>query len=194
MREAIRRNYDPYLMHELFGEVNIPPQVIEVGMHEIQPGVRYSVASGFFARSKYPGAINDAAPFLYWLTHGTKFPARAHREWIQNIFMEDQIYNGTYCLSSTVPELDGKPVEMEILKETGVSIFDYRGARDPISPAGSCVSSILGEKNSCGPYEATRGGMNRIIEKNVGHIFVVSRDLLAEFLDMISAFFRDEYP
>jgi hypothetical protein len=31
--------------------------------------------------------------------------------------------------------------------------------------------------------------MNRTIEKNVGHIFVVSRHLLAEYMQIVSAFF-----
>jgi len=32
--------------------------------------------------------------------------------------------------------------------------------------------------------------LNRTIEKHAGHIFVVSRTLLAEFLDLVSAFFK----
>jgi hypothetical protein len=129
MRSFIRQNYDAYLMDELFGSVNVPPQMIEFGMNEIQPGVHYSVMTGFYGRAIYDNAIEDAAPFLYWLTHGTKFPARAHREWIQ-LFLTNPIVEGKFCLPSTNPKLDGKPVDMSALRRGEVQIFDYRGSRD----------------------------------------------------------------
>ncbi len=47
MRKLIREEYDPLLMKELFGEVNVPPQVIEAGMNEIQPGVQHTRVDGF---------------------------------------------------------------------------------------------------------------------------------------------------
>jgi len=190
MRDTIRDDYDPDLMNELFGKLNVPSQVIEMGMHEIQPGVQYYVLSGFYSRAPFPDAIMDSAPFLYWLTHGTNFPIKAHTEWISKFFLGNQLYKGEYCLPSKIKELDGKPVDMSILKESGVRIFDYRGLRDPISPAGSCVASeIWGQSKDIG---ISRGGLNRTIEKNVGHIFVVSKKLLAEFLLFVNAFYNDE--
>lgn len=50
-RTAIRRHYDRELMDELFGAVNVPPQVIEAGIQEIQPVIPDSVSFGFFARA-----------------------------------------------------------------------------------------------------------------------------------------------
>jgi poly(3-hydroxyalkanoate) synthetase len=178
-------------MDELFGAVNVPPQVVEAGMQEIQPGVRYSVPFGFFARALRREALQDSAPFLYWLTHGTRFPARAHREWLQNVYLDNQIARNKFCLPSTVAELDGQPVDLNALVAAGVSSFDYRGSRDPITPPGSCLNSILDPDQTCGLHTATRSGLNRTIEKNIGHIFVVSRQLLAEYLEMVKAFFRE---
>lgn len=191
IRTLIRRDYDAYLMKELFGSVNIPPQIIEAGMNEIQPGVQYTVVLGFYGRAENKDAIADAAPFLYWLTHGTKFPVNAHVQWIQNVFLGNQIYEGKYCLPSSNPKFDGKPVDMSILKKAGVRIFDYKGLRDPIAPAGSCVA---GETWGCvdtGNVKITCGGLNRVIEKNIGHIFVVSRKLLAEYLELVEDFYQD---
>ncbi|MGZ3596111.1 MAG: hypothetical protein ACXWMV_13200 [Syntrophales bacterium] len=190
MRDLIRHNYDPLVMNELFGDVNIPPQVIEVGMNEIQPGVQYTVSLGFYGRAHHPNAIQDSAPFLYWLTHGTKFPARAHRDWIEKVFMDNQIYEEKYCLPSTNPDLNGKTVNMGILKDAGVRIFCYSGRRDPIAPVGSCVASELWGQTGDGNIGISRGGLNRTIEKNIGHIFVVSKQLLAEYLQIVSEFFR----
>ncbi|MGZ3598180.1 MAG: hypothetical protein ACXWMS_12470 [Syntrophales bacterium] len=190
MRDLIRHNYDPLVMNELFGDVNIPPQVIEVGMNEIQPGVQYTVSLGFYGRAHHPNAIQDSAPFLYWLTHGTKFPARAHRDWIEKVFMDNQIYEEKYCLPSTNPDLNGKTVNMGILKDAGVRIFCYSGRRDPIAPVGSCVASELWGQTGDGNIGISRGGLNRTIEKNIGHIFVVSKQLLAEYLQIVSDFFR----
>ena len=189
MRKLIREQYDPLLMKELYGEVNVPAFLIEAGMNEIQPGVQYTVSMGFYGRAYWPGAIEDSAPFLYWLTHGTKFPARAHREWISQFFLGNALIEGTYTLPSSVPALDGKPVRMSALDEAGVLIFCYRGTRDPIAPTGSCISCELwGEigKN----IGVSRGGLNRLIEKNVGHIFVVSKVLLAEYLALVNDFFK----
>ncbi len=191
IRSLIRRDYDPYLMKELFGSVNIPPQVIEAGMNEIQPGVQHTVVLGFYGRAEIKESIADAAPFLYWLTHGTKFPVNAHVQWIQNIFIGNQVYEGKYRLPSSNPKFDGKPVNMSILKKAGLRIFDYKGSRDPIAPAGSCVA---GETWGCvdtGNVKFTCGGLNRVIEKNIGHIFVVSRKLLAEYLALVEDFYED---
>lgn len=191
IRSLIRRDYDPYLMKELFGSVNIPPQVIEAGMNEIQPGVQHTVVLGFYGRAEIKESIADAAPFLYWLTHGTKFPVSAHVQWIQNIFIGNQVYEEKYRLPSSNPKYDGKPVNMSILKKAGLRIFDYKGSRDPIAPAGSCVA---GETWGCvdtGNVKFTCGGLNRVIEKNIGHIFVVSRKLLAEYLALVEDFYED---
>jgi hypothetical protein len=190
MRSLIRGNYDPLLMKELFGAVNIPPQVIEAGMNDIQPGVQYTVVLGFYGRAEVDGAIEDSAPFLYWLTHGTKFPAKAHSQWIQNIFMENQIYEGNYRLPSTNPKFDNKPVNMDMLKKAGVTIFDYRGTRDPIAPSGSCVAGETWGKVGCGNLKVLSPCLNRTIEKNIGHIFVVSRKHLSEYLEMVTDFYH----
>jgi poly(3-hydroxyalkanoate) synthetase len=189
MRQVIRKYYDPDLMDELFGDVNIPPMVIDKGMHEIQPGVRYHNTYGFFRRAIYREAIRDSAPFIFWLMHGTNFPARAHKEWIQKIYLENQIDKRTYCLPSKVAELDGRPVDIDILPRAGVRFLDYRGERDPISPAGSCLDSIMGGATLCQKMEV-RTGMRRHIEKNAGHIFVVSQKLLAEYLDLVTDFYH----
>jgi hypothetical protein len=190
IRSLIRRDYDPDLMKELFGAVNIPPQVIESGMNEIQPGVQHTVVLGFYGRAERKESIADAAPFLYWLTHGTKFPITAHIQWIQNVFIGNQIFEGKYCLPSTHARFDGKPVNMGILKKAGVTIFDYRGSRDPIAPAGSCVAGEIWGKVMKGNVKYTCEALNRTIEKNIGHIFVVSRKLLAEYVELVEDFYR----
>ncbi|MDO6563791.1 alpha/beta fold hydrolase [Amphritea sp. 1_MG-2023] len=189
MRALIRDSYDKDLLNQMFDGVNIPPQLIEAGMHKIQPGVRYTVSHGFYDRASFEGAIEDAAPFLNWLNHGTRFPSKAHQEWIEKIFINNQIWRGEYCLSSTVPALDGQPVDMHALTRAGVRIMDYRGLRDPISPAGSCIASETWGVGSDGQSETT-DGLNRTIEKNIGHIFVVSRKLLAEYLDHALQFYE----
>jgi len=191
MRHVIRADYDNYLMKEMYGSVNVPPQIIEVGMNEIQPGVRYFVRSGFYSRAGVPDAIYDAAPFFYWLTHGTKFGYQAHSEWIQKLFIENQLYNNKFILSSSSPELDGRPVDMNILEKVGVSIFDYRGQRDPISPSGSCLASEMWGLKNTNNISDTKGGLNRTIEKNVGHIFVVSKSLLGEFITNLTEFLNN---
>ena len=193
MRDVVRAHYDTELMQVFYGGCNVPPQTIEAGMHAIQPGVAYTVAEGFFSRAAFPGAVTDAAPFLHWLHSGTRFPAKAHREWIGRVFMGNEIWKGEYCLPSSVPELDGKPVNMDMLNRADVAIFDYRGLRDPIAPVGSCLASERWgriEKNQ----QLTKGGLNRTIEKNVGHIFVVSKILLAEYLSTVADFLADEPP
>jgi len=190
MRSLIRGSYDPLLMNDLFGAVNIPSQVIEAGMNDIQPGVQYTVVLGFYGRAEIMDAITDAAPFLYWLTHGTKFPVKAHLQWIQNIYIDNQIYEGNYCLPSTNPKFDGKPVNMDILSKAGVTIFDYRGTRDPIAPSGSCVAGETWGKVGRGNVKVLSPGLNRTIEKNIGHIFVVSRKHLAEYLKTVNDFYR----
>ena len=190
MRAVIRNNYDADLMKEFFGSVNIPQHVIEAGMNDIQPGVQYNVVVGFYGRAEKLDHIRDSAPFLYWLTHGTKFPVLAHRQWIEKFFLENQLYEGTYCLPSSNPNLDGKPVNMDILSEAGVCLFEYRGTRDVIAPPGSCVANEKWGKVGCGNIGFTSAALNRTIEKNVGHIFVVSRKHLGEFLEMVREFYN----
>src|SRR5690554_3015152 len=193
MRDVIREHYSSEVMKTFYAGSNVPPQTIEVGMHAIQPGVAFSVAEGFYARANFPGAIDDAAPFMHWLNSGTRFPARAHREWIQKIFLDNEIWEGKYTLPSKYPELDGKPVNMDMLNLADVAIFDYRGLRDPIAPVGSCLTSERWGRKE-GNLQMTCGGLNRTIEKNVGHIFVVSKRLLAEFLELVTDFLQDEPP
>jgi poly(3-hydroxyalkanoate) synthetase len=194
MREVIRKAYDPLLMEELFGKVNIPPYAIEAGMNEIQRGVQYTMTHGFYERAHCQKDMKEAAPFIFWLTHGTKFPARAHRDWIEKFFMGNQLVRGDFCLPSKIPELDGKPVNMDFLRSMGVRIFCYKGTRDPIAPPGSCIASEIWGQTQDGNIGVARGGLNRTIEKNVGHIFVVSEHLLAEYIQIVSAFFRGEKP
>jgi hypothetical protein len=191
IRSLIRRDYDPLLMKELFGAVNIPPQIIEAGMNEIQPGVQYNVVLGFYRRAESLEAIADATPFLYWLTHGTKFPINAHIQWIQNVYIGNQIYEGKFCLPSSNPKFDGQPVNMDILKKAGVAIFEYKGSRDPIAPAGSCVAAETWGLINTGNIGLTGAALNRVIEKNIGHIFVVSRKHLSEYLAMVNEFYRN---
>jgi poly(3-hydroxyalkanoate) synthetase len=193
MRDVIREHYTPEVMQTFYGSCNVPPQTIEVGMHAIQPGVAYTVAEGFYGRANFHGAIDDAAPFLHWLHSGTRFPAQAHREWIQKIFLDNEIWLGRYALPSRLPELDGRPVNMDVLDTAGVALFDYRGLRDPIAPVGSCKSSERWGRKE-GNLQMTRGGLNRTIEKNVGHIFVVSKMLLGDFLQSVADFLQDEPP
>jgi poly(3-hydroxyalkanoate) synthetase len=194
MRRVIEKNYDPLVMEKLFGNVNIPPHTIDAGMNEIQPGVRHTVTLGFYGRAARPGAIADAAPFLYWLTHGTRFPVRAHREWIERVFMGNEIYREEFALPSELPELDGKPVDMDALAypPNCTAFFDYRGERDPIAPPRSCVAGETWGLVGRGNCTQLSSCLNRTIEKNVGHIFVVSKKYLAEYLENVSAFFRDE--
>ncbi|MCW8885234.1 MAG: alpha/beta fold hydrolase, partial [Motiliproteus sp.] len=116
MRDLIRTWYDPDMLKDLLGDEKVPPQLIESGMNQIQPGVRYTVTKGFFERANNLQSIRDAAPFLNWLNHGTSFPAQAHRQWIANLFMGNQLWQGKYCLPSTVEQLDGQPVDMKALK------------------------------------------------------------------------------
>ncbi len=192
MRTVIRENYNPAIMQTFFGTSNLPPQTIEAGMHAIQPGVAFSVAEGFYARANFHGAIDDAAPFLHWLNSGTRFPAKAHREWIERIFMNNEIWEGKYTLPSRIKELDGQPVDMDALNRADIAIFDYRGQRDPIAPVGSCkTSERWGRQDN---VQMTRGGLNRTIEKNIGHIFVVSKKLLGEYLETVADFLQDEPP
>jgi hypothetical protein len=86
--------------------------------------------------------------------------------------------------------LDGKPVNMDILKKAGVSILDYKGSRDPIAPSHSCVASEKWGQAGCGNVCFTSSPLNRTIEKNIGHIFVVSRKHLSEYLEMVSEFYN----
>ena len=194
MRDVIREHYSPEVMQTFYAGCNVPPQTIEVGMHAIQPGVAFSVAEGFYARANFPGAIDDAAPFMHWLNSGTRFPARAHAEWIKKIFLDNEIWEGNYILPSKHPELDGKPVNMDTLNLADVAIFDYRGLRDPIAPVGSCRTSERWGRKDDGNLQLTCGGLNRTIERNVGHIFVVSKRLLGEFMESVTEFLLDQPP
>ncbi|SFC33471.1 Poly(3-hydroxyalkanoate) synthetase [Marinospirillum celere] len=192
MRNLIRESYDFSIMQTFFGNSNLPPQTIEAGMHAIQPGVTFSVAEGFYARANFHGALDDAAPFLHWLNSGTRFPVKAHREWIERIFINNEIWEGEYTLPSSIKALDAKPVDMDALNRADIAIFDYRGQRDPIAPVGSCkTSERWGRKDN---VQMTRGGLNRTIEKNIGHIFVVSKKLLGEYLETVADFLADEPP
>ncbi|MEH6625909.1 MAG: alpha/beta fold hydrolase [Motiliproteus sp.] len=191
MREQIRTWYNGDMLKDLLGDEKIPPQIIESGMNQIQPGVRYTLTRGFFERATNVDAIRDAAPFLFWLNHGTSFPAQAHREWISKLFMGNQLWTGKYCLPSTEATLDNQPVDMSALKRAMVKIMDYRGERDPISPKGSCVASETWGCNSH-HHATTTTGLNRTIEKNIGHIFVVSKKHLGDYLKMAIEFYRDE--
>ncbi len=193
MRDVIRKDYDADVMSLFYGNCNVSPYAIEAGMHAIQPGVEQTVLEGFYGRANFPGAIEDAAPFLNWLHSGTRFPARAHREWIQKIFMDNQIWKGEFCLPSDVPELDGKPVNMDVLNSAEIALFDYCGQRDPIAPVGSCKTSERWGRKADN-QQMVRGGLNRTIEKNIGHIFVVSHALLGEFLEAVTDFLADEPP
>ncbi|WP_404415912.1 hypothetical protein [Marinospirillum sp.] len=193
MRDLIREHYDPAIMQAFYGTSNLPPQTIESGMHAIQPGVAFNVAEGFYARANFHGAIDDAAPFLHWLNSGTRFPTVAHKEWIEKIFMGNEIWEGRYCLPSSQKKLDGKPVKMDALNTADIAIFDYRGQRDPIAPVGSCLSSERWGSTREN-IQMTRGGLNRTIEKNIGHIFVVSQKLLGEYLETVADFLKDEPP
>ena len=99
--------------------------------------------------------------------------------WIQQIFVENQIYEGRFRLPSDNPTFDNQPVDMEMLKKSGIILMDYRGKRDMISPAGACVASeIWGQTD----------GLNRTMEKNIGHIFVVNKRHLSEFADAVFDF------
>jgi len=56
---------------------------------------------------------------------------------------------------------------------------------------------VAGETWGCvdtGNVKITCGGLNRVIEKNIGHIFVVSRKLLAEFLEQVEDFYQEPLP
>ena len=193
MRDVIRNDYDADVMQLFYGNCNVSPYAIESGMHTIQPGVEQTMLEGFYSRAHFPGAIKDSAPFLNWLHSGTRFPARAHREWIQKIFMDNQIWENQYCLPSELPELDGKPVNMDALNNADIALFDYAGLRDPIAPVGSCkTSERWGRKAE--NHQMVCGGLNRTIEKNIGHIFVVSHALLGEFLEAVTDFLADEPP
>ena len=145
---------------------------------------------GFYARAENSEAIADAAPFLYWLTHGTRFPVSAHIQWIQNVFIGNQIYEGKFCLPSTNPGFDGQPVNMDMLRKAGVAIFEYKGSRDPIAPAGSCVAADIWGMSAANVSGRKGRARNVSIEKNVGHIFVGSRRHLAEYLAAVNEFYR----
>lgn len=80
---------------------------------------------------------------------------------------------------------------VNILKKAGVIIFDYKGLRDPVAPAGSCVAGQTWGQVDRRNVHLTSEYLNRAIEKNIGHIFVVSRKLLAEYLALVEDFYKD---
>jgi hypothetical protein len=67
----------------------------------------------------------------------------SNKPWPYSLYDSRKIYEGKYCLPSTNPDLNGEPVNMQILKDAGVRISCYSGKRDPIAPMGSCVASEL---------------------------------------------------
>ena len=70
------------------------------------------------------------------------------------------------------------PANMEMLRKTGVAIFEYKGSRDVMAPAGSCVAAEAWGQT--GAASGLKGRLrNRSIEENVGHIFLGSRRRLA---------------
>ena len=83
---------------------------------------------------------------------------------------------------------------MDTLNLADVAIFDYRGLRDPIAPVGSCRTSERWGRKDDGNLQLTCGGLNRTIERNVGHIFVVSKRLLGEFMESVTEFLLDQPP
>ncbi|PCI29793.1 MAG: hypothetical protein COB67_03340 [SAR324 cluster bacterium] len=190
MRAFINGCYDPLVIDELFGETNIPSQVIDAGMEEAQPGVQYTTNLGFFSRAFDRQTLRESAPFVYWLTHGIRFPIQAHREWIQSIYLDNQIFNGTYCLPSGVPQLHDKPVDMKALEDADITILDYRGTRDTIAPPSTCIASELWGKRLKN-RSITQNGLNRTIEKNVGHGFVVNPVLLKDFVGVAIDFLQE---
>jgi len=183
MQEVIKTIYDPKIIGKLFNRVNVPPAVIQEGLNEIQPGSFYKTLKGFYERSFSREMIRDAASFLYWIYHGTKFPTKAHTEWVKLFFMENQLFENKLCMPSSVEELNGKPVNMNSLTKAEVAIMDYRGSRDPISPPGSCVAS----EHWGLIWDQTRGKptvpVNRTVEKHMGHVFVISKKFLADFIE-----------
>lgn len=178
MRDVIRRGYDADLMATFFGRINVPSEIIELGMQEIQPGVAYYLAMGTYGRAVTREGIRDSAEFLYWLHHGTPFPGSAHPQWIRWVFMENRIEEGKFSLPSRNFEFDGIPPRLGILKEEDVAILDYTCGKDVIAPAGSCQAHKWGNGGSFAAYL-----------EPAGHIFVVSKTFLAHFLELVNNFF-----
>jgi hypothetical protein len=98
-------------------------------------------------------------------------------------FIENQLFENKLCLPSPLEKLNGKPVNMDSLRKLEVAIMDYRGSRDPISPPGSCVASehwgLIWDHTKGKPTTP----VNRTIEKHMGHVFVVSKKFLDEFIE-----------
>jgi poly(3-hydroxyalkanoate) synthetase len=183
MQKVIKTIYDPKIIEKLFKGVNVPAAVIQEGLNEIQPGSFYKIVKGFYERSFSQEMIRDAASFLYWIYHGTKFPTKTHTEWTKLFFIENQLFENKLCLPSPLEKLNGKPVNMDSLRKLEVAIMDYRGSRDPISPPGSCVASehwgLIWDHTKGKPTTL----VNRTIEKYMGHVFVVSKKFLDEFIE-----------
>lgn len=188
MLEVIKSIYNPKIIERLFKEVNVPPGVIQEGLNEIQPGSFYKILKAFYERSVSQEMIRDATSFLYWIYNGTKFPTKAHTEWTRLFFIENQLCENKLCLPSSLEELNGKPVDMDSLRKAEVAIMDYRGSRDPISPPGSCIASETWGLI----WDHTKGKpeipVNRTVEKYMGHVFVVSKKFLAEFIEEVHDF------
>jgi len=179
MRDVIRKFYDAGFMQSLFGWTNVPSQMIEAGMLMIQENVQYNVAMGFYGRATSAANVRDAAPFLYWLHHGTKFPITAHRQWINRVFLRNQISRGEYALPSRITALDGKAPDFSILKDVDLEVLNFCCSMDPIAPVGSCRADELGN-----------GGSRKFILE-AGHIFVVSSKFLNKFLETVTSFLHD---
>ena len=145
----------------------------------IQENVQYNVAMGFYGRATSATNVRDAAPFLYWLHHGTKFPITAHRQWINRIFLRNQISRGEYALPSRITALDGKAPDFSILKDVDLEVLNFCCSMDPIAPVGSCRADELGN-----------GGSRKFILE-AGHIFVVSSKFLNKFLETVISFLHD---
>lgn len=78
---------------------------------------------------------------------------------------------------------------MEMLRKTGLVIFEYEGSRDVMAPAGSCAAAETWGQT--GAASGLKGRLrNQSIEKNVGHIFAGSRRHLAEYLAAVNEFYR----
>lgn len=183
MSTMITRDYNPDLMKFLFGNASIPCQIVGFGMDDNQPGVQYYTTIGFYGRATTLNSLRDAAPFMYWLTHGVALPTAAYNEWLE-VYKGNKFLNGTYTLPSCIPELDGQVPRLETLREYGVRVFDCRGGRDKIAPSESCTAHLL---------TLNGHGNDQHTSPTAGHIFVVSRSQLQGYLKVVDHFFRSVF-
>jgi len=161
---------------ELYGNER-PAYLIEAG-HERDPARRPAHRSmvSMAALNLAQTPSKDAAPFCTGYPR-TKFPPGPTGSG-SRVFLGNALVEGNLRPALLRPDLDGKPVRHEALDQAGVLIFGYRGTRDPIArraPAYPANCGARSRKNVGSPA----GGLNRLIEKNVGHIFVVSKVLPA---------------